>query len=670
MTTGTYKGSIYKKLIRIIFFITSVTIFIGYAIAIGLYMKAEKQNALHLKNEIVEVIAQDLAKLTFLKTVTSAADITAKLKAFENLQAVVVYAKGKSAIYEYSKRERNVAMPKQCINKHITTKDSTLFISSDIFYYGKKIGCATVALKFKTIFSIIKENFMGMLSFYLLMLFFSLVLASYYAKKFTEPVLYLTNFLEEIEFTSSLKKRIPVKYDDEFGKLYEETNIMLENIEKSLLLEEKAQKDLEYLQQYDPLTGFAKKNLLLKSLQNRIEKKEKKDWHFMFCLNIKKFNQVNDLHGHTVGDIILQKLANQLKSDFAGATILAKIGVDEFIICYRNIADRKEQVIPKAEKVIDILKSKRYQELTIDNKVINISLYVGINIYEDKNNTAENILRQTDAALHLAKEQDKKFAFYDKEIENEMHNHLEIASDLFRAIKDKEFELYYQLQYKDDESVYGAEALIRWNHPTKGIIPPIKFIEIAENSGSIVAIGEWVIKEACRQLALWENSERTKEWVIAINVSSKQFDEHLIDKIKEAVTENSINPQKLKVELTESLFLENFDTNVQKLQELRDFGIQISIDDFGTGYSSLQYLKKLPINQVKIDQSFVFGMLDNNKDVAIIKSIIQLGEALELDIIAEGVETEEHFSLLKSLHCKYFQGYYFAKPQPVEKIEV
>ncbi|WP_297432390.1 bifunctional diguanylate cyclase/phosphodiesterase, partial [Sulfurimonas sp.] len=245
-----------------------------------------------------------------------------------------------------------------------------------------------------------------------------------------------------------------------------------------------------------------------------------------------------------------------------------------------------------------------------------------------------------------------------------------IYSDLLVAIQENQFELHYQLQNRDDASYIGAESLIRWNHPKQGLVSPFKFIPIAENSGLIVEIGTWVLQSACKQLAVWQENSKTKEWILAVNVSAKQFaQDDFLTIVKKSIEMYSINPNRLKIELTESLLADDFEAMVQKMQKLRELGIQISIDDFGTGYSSLQYLKMLPINQIKIDQGFIFEMLENHSDQIIVQSIINLGEAFGFDVIAEGVETEEHFEKLKEFGCHYFQGYLFARPEPIENIE-
>lgn len=671
MKIKTYKGSISKKLRWIIFFVTSITVFTGYSLIMFFYLDNEKADAVRLNTTIQSVIAQDLAKLIFLNNVSAAADITAKLKAFKKLNAVVVYNQKGEAIYEYVKNDAYKKRLNNCQNGKITIRGKNIEISSDIYYYGKKIGCSIIDLHFDNILTLIRNNFWKLVLFYLSMLLLSFILANYYAKRFTKPILRLSNFLESIEFPSSLHKRIRVEYDDEFGKLYEETNIMLDNIERSIEAQKKAEEEVEYLRQYDPLTGFAKKELFLQSLQAQIDSnRDKKNdmWHLMMCLNIKQFNKINDLYGHKTGDIILNQLAKKIQRDFKDATLLGQIGIDEFVICYRDISDKKEEAVKKVERAINILKTKEYSELTIEGERIPLFLYSGINVYQDDHANSEDLLRQTDAALHLAKNKDYAFAFYNEEIEREALKYFQIENDLRKAVEEKQFELYYQLQYKDDGSIYGAEALIRWRHPQRGIIPPQQFINIAEESGLIIPIGNWVIETGCHELAQWAHDERTKDWVLSINVSSKQFDSDVVTTILKAVSAHGVDPSKLKVELTESLFLQNQEENTRKLQKLKSAGIQISLDDFGTGYSSLQYLKKLPLSQIKIDQSFIFGMLEDQKDMAIIESITRLAKVMGLDVIAEGVEMKEHYELLRKMHCHYFQGYYFAKPEPMDKI--
>ena len=242
-------------------------------------------------------------------------------------------------------------------------------------------------------------------------------------------------------------------------------------------------------------------------------------------------------------------------------------------------------------------------------------------------------------------------------------NHIDIYTQLREALQKNQFELFYQLQYKNDKP-YGAEALIRWNHPSRGLVSPIEFIPVAEKSGLILPMGEWVIEEACRELAKWRDNPKTQEWTIAVNVSAKQFKEtSFLQHIQENIEKNKIKFSSLKVELTESILSDDLTQIIEKMKALQKLGIKTSLDDFGTGYSSLEYLKKLPLNQIKIDQSFVRNMLNDKNDIAIIKSILLIGEARGLEVIAEGVETKEHFEFLKTLGCHYFQGYYFARPQ-------
>ena len=670
MKTNIYRGSIEKKLTKIILTVTSLAFFIAYLIFVTIYLKNEDKKSYELTKTIETVVSQDLAKLVFLNEVSIAADITTKLKSFSMLESAVVYKNDDTAIYQYSRSGKNFIPDGKCKNQESQRVGETLIVSVPINYSGKVFGCIRMKLHHVTFFAILKKYILELGLFYLFIIFLSFVLASLYAKKFTNPILKLIKFLEEIELSASLDKRIAITENDEFGKLYEETNIMLESLQKSLQAKQEAEEEVKYLRQYDPLTGLPNKELFIQSLQKQIDYLTQKQWHLMFCVDIDKFKIFNDLYGHEVGDIVLQILAKQLEKEFKNATIIAKIGIDEFIVCYRNISDDEDSAIQKAEEILNRINSISSKLFHVKDKEVYISAHVGINIYSKSLTSANEILKQTDGALQNAKKGEKQFSFYSKEAEKKAQENLDIYSDLLVAIQENQFELYYQLQNRDDGSYIGAESLIRWNHPKHGLVSPFKFIPIAENSGLIVEIGTWVLQSACKQLSVWQKNFKTKEWILAVNVSAKQFaqDDFLMI-VKNSIEMYSINPNSLKIELTESLLADDFDAMVQKMQKLRELGIQISIDDFGTGYSSLQYLKMLPINQIKIDQGFIFEMLENHSDQIIVQSIINLGEAFGFDVIAEGVETEAHFEKLKEFGCHYFQGYLFARPEPIGKIE-
>jgi len=422
--------------------------------------------------------------------------------------------------------------------------------------------------------------------------------------------------------------------------------------------------------QYDPLTGLANKDLFLKSMQEKINKDKSKDWHLLLCIDIKNFKIINDVYGHEFGDLILKEIAQRLQAEFKESDFIAKIGIDEFILCYRNISNNKKDGIEFSKIIAEYVKAILNREYIINNKSINILTRVGINFYNYHMKDANMILKQADTALQSAKEEDLSFVFFNKEIEQNNLLHIDIYSELLNAISKREFELYYQLQYNEKEKILGAEALIRWQHPKKGIISPNDFIPIAEKTALILPIGEWVIEEACRQLAKWKENPKTQHWVLAVNVSAKQFaQEDFISHIIENVEKNNISYKNLKIELLESILVNNMHNIIEKMKILRRLGIALAMDDFGTGYSSLQYLKDLPLTQIKIDQSFVMNMLQNNKDKVLVKSMIELGHGFGMDVIAEGVESKEDFELLKSLGCYHYQGYYFARPQSIDYID-
>ena len=465
-------------------------------------------------------------------------------------------------------------------------------------------------------------------------------------------------------------KMINIDEDDEFGKLYEETNIMLESLRTSMEEKIEANRKIDYLKRYDVLTGLPKKEFFLTNLSTKIDLKSGGKWHILFIVDIGKFKMLNDAYGHHIGDDILSILAKKLKETFLDADDIAKIGIDAFLLSFRDVSDTQEGALKKAEEILQRIKSDILQTpLKIAQQEIRLQVHIGINVYTDGTLDAGDILTQTDNALQTSKRNEKLYAFYNRKMEEQVQKSLALYADIDKALQKKQFVLYYQLQNSVNGEVVGAEALIRWKHPEKGMVSPAEFIPVAENSGQIITLGNWILEEACCQLALWKNHIQTSHWTLSVNVSARQFnDEQFISFLFSMIDRYQVDPQKLKIELTESLLVNNFDKVIEKMYMLKEKGIQISIDDFGTGYSSLQYLKELPLDQLKIDQSFVFGMLHNKTDEAIVRMIIDIADAFGFEVIAEGVETKEHFEVLKAFGCKIFQGFYFAKPQPMECI--
>lgn len=437
-----------------------------------------------------------------------------------------------------------------------------------------------------------------------------------------------------------------------------------------LTFQKEAEAKLQYLKQYDTLTGLVNRGLLIESIQQHLDRNRQRGWGALICFDLQDFKMINDAYGHTSGDMLLQEISKRLKASFKNSDLIGRIGGDEFAMWFDFLDRDKESASVQIETLAQYLITTLTQSFYLDNIIIHPIPYAGIALYNKSSKDANALLKQANGALHLAKQkQDGNLAFFDKEAEKMLLTHLDMHAQLLLANQENQFELFYQLQYDQNGEVLGAEALIRWNHPEKGIISPLEFIPIAERTGLILPIGLWVIQTACKQLALWQKNPITAHWTLAVNISVKQFiQEEFVRQTKEAIEKSGAKANRLKLELTESILVDNISIVAQKMELLQKLGIQISLDDFGTGYSSLQYLRNLPLDQVKIDKSFIRDMLSSEKDKAIIKSILLIGEAFDLEVVAEGVESKEDYELLKQLGCKIFQGYYFARPEKISNI--
>jgi predicted signal transduction protein with EAL and GGDEF domain len=350
---------------------------------------------------------------------------------------------------------------------------------------------------------------------------------------------------------------------------------------------------------------------------------------------------------------------------------VARLGGDEFLIILEVLSKDSLTAAAQTKAVCEKILTALNQPHKLEKHVYHGSASIGATLFDGQQTSIEELMKQADIAMYQAKKAGRDIMrFFDVQMQEFINVNAALEGDMHKAIDLHQFQLYYQIQMDNSRHPLGAEALIRWHHPENGLISPAHFIPVAEESGLILLIGQWVLETACAQLKSWQNDELTSGLVLAVNVSARQFRQtDFVAQVQACVQRHAINPRLLKLELTEGLLLENIKDTVVTMNALNDIGVRFSLDDFGTGYSSLQYLKKLPLDQLKIDQSFVRDIATDNSDRAIVRTIIAIARSLNLDVIAEGVETEAQRQFLLDEGCIHYQGYLFGKPLPIEQFE-
>jgi diguanylate cyclase (GGDEF)-like protein len=419
-----------------------------------------------------------------------------------------------------------------------------------------------------------------------------------------------------------------------------------------------------YLSHFDSLTGLPNRKMLSERLQQRIMNlKDKNQLIAVMILDIDNFKKINDTLGHKLGDMLLDETSKRIRACINENDIIARQSADEFIIVLTNIKNIKDST-DISEKVLESISSP----FNIDNSELFITASIGISIYPYNGNEAETLIKNAGTAMYQVKKKERNsYLLYAASMEDDAIAQIEMECNLRRALNRNELVLYYQpLVEIGNGRIIGMEALLRWNKPDSGILPPARFISLAEETGMIVEMGEWVLNTACRQNKEWQNAGYPRIRV-AVNISSKQFEqENFIDTVKNALSTSDLDPCYLELEITEDV-IRNVDKVSIALNKLRELGVKISLDDFGTGYSSLSHLKKLPIDTLKIDKSFIHDVTEGDKEVAITTAVITMGHNLRLQVLAEGVETEEQLSILKNYNCDAVQGFYYSKPVAPEE---
>ena len=425
-------------------------------------------------------------------------------------------------------------------------------------------------------------------------------------------------------------------------------------------------KELSYSSSHDILTGLPNRLYLNEQLEQVKSDAEENNKKFaLIFLDLDHFKNINDTLGHDIGDALLQMVANLLTKNMPKESLITRIGGDEFILVLSGLSDDME-LLP----IINSLLVEFRKELFIKGYSLQLSASIGIAIYPNDSTNIKELMKYADIAMYKAKADGRdSFSFFTQTLNTKIHNEVEIINDMQRAFYDNEFKLYFQPKVDvKTQKIIGAEALLRWEHPHKGIIGPNVFIPLAESTGFILTLGTFVIKEGIQSIKKF-NDLGYKDLIISINVSSRQFqNKDLYQNLYREVQLAGIDPKQLGIEITESIMMKNTDNTLSILQNIQELGALIYIDDFGTGYSSLAYLKKFPIDILKIDKSFVDDIRqDGHNEGLLINTILAMGKTLGLKVIAEGVEYQYQFDFLKERECDFVQGYYFAKPMPQDQ---
>ena len=439
-----------------------------------------------------------------------------------------------------------------------------------------------------------------------------------------------------------------------------------------ITISSKAAAEIQNLAFYDPLTQLPNRRLLQDRVVQALASCDRngKTGALLF-IDLDNFKIINDTLGHGTGDLLLQEVAERLKSCVRTGDTVARLGGDEFVVMLEDLSEQALEAAGQAEAIGWKIIARLNQPYLLSRQELHNSPSIGIALFDTNQREIDELYKQADIAMYQSKKSGRNtLRFFDPKMQEALNVRSTLESELHKAVECHQFFLHYQIQVDNNQRPLGAEALIRWVHAERGLISPAEFIPIAEETGLILPIGSWVLETACAQLKTWERDRETRDLILSVNVSAKQFRQaDFAAQVKVIVQRYDINPNRLKLELTESILLDNIEGIIATMNEISALGVRFSLDDFGTGYSSLQYLKQLPLHQLKIDQSFVRDLAVDSSDKAIVNTIIAMAQSLNLEVIAEGVETEEQRQYLENAGCKHYQGYLFGRPIPIKEFK-
>ncbi|MFM9903367.1 MAG: putative bifunctional diguanylate cyclase/phosphodiesterase [Pyrinomonadaceae bacterium] len=484
-------------------------------------------------------------------------------------------------------------------------------------------------------------------------------------------VIYLTfqRFVDDIKKSIETARQAERERAEQAEEHVGELQHYVAELERSGAALQESHENFRHAAYHDALTGLPNRNFFIDTLKGLLqESRDNSESNFaVLFLDLNRFKTINDSLGHSMGDRLIKNVAKRLSAMVREDDMVARFSGDKFGVVLSDLLSKEE-----ATSFADRLAKRLAEPYTLDGRQVFTSAKIGIAYGNSKYPEAEDILRDADIAMYYSKDNEQNYVIFDQKMHIRAVTRLQLETDLRFAIERNEFELYYQpIVGLENTSLEGFEALVRWNHPQRGLVPPNEFIPISESTGLIIPMTVQILHSACKQVVEWqERSPHGKPLSVAVNLSGKHFGHPaLVEQIKTVIAETGIDPSFLKLELTEGAVMENAETAILMLKQIKETGVQISIDDFGTGYSSLSYLHRFPIDLLKVDRSFVSAMEENTENGEIVRTVIALAKALNLKVVAEGIESVHQFHQLRILGCEYGQGYLFSKPLPVADIE-
>lgn len=660
---------------------TSIALFLFSAIVITMEINTTRQALVAKTQTLANLTGTHVVAALIFDDPTTAEELL-KSMAFEPevLEAKIIQKNGEPfAAYRANPSDRAITVPEDHFGTFYGLSQSQYHFTYQVLHLDSPItmdrqieGYIAITVSLEQLWHDIAIYIIGVLviSFGVLLLVFAM--ASKLNKRITTPIQNLLRGMKTISIEQSYSIRLPGSDNDELGAIIHGFNDMIEQIEKRNQEIQQKTAEVEQHAFYDALTSLPNRRLLTRQLHKECAKASQSfEIGALMYLDLDHFKIINDSLGHATGDDLLRQVSSRIRSTLQEKDTPARMGGDEFVIIIPSLNGELKTAANRARSLAEVIRHKISEPYHIHGRALHTSPSIGITLFHCRNCNVDEIIKQADLAMYRAKEDGRNLVqFFAQDMQRLAIQRLQVEEQLRYALEHdtSQLELFYQPQVTHDGTIFGAEALMRWHHPSSKHMGPDTFIPIAEITGLIHPLGKWTINQACRQLAKWQSLGFNIQ--VAVNVSPNEFlHANFINQVLEAIGLSGVDPSYLELEITEGVILNHIEDVVTVMKELKRYGIRFAIDDFGTGYSSLQYLSTLPIAKLKIDKSFVSNITKVPSDAAIVTTIIAMTKHLNLNVIAEGVETQEESNFLLQHGCGSYQGYFYGKPLSASEFE-